>query len=654
MRFPRNNRRLATLPYELGDMRSGNGASLRFEVEQLTNDMTLALTAKVQATFAYQEAVRVAHSPRVALYFERALRDTLRPVVQALCVTRWHSIHGNIQDTNRTVCWDHHRGLGPLLQNLWVDDSVGLRLGPAEGLLFQVSSALTRARSWARRGVRRFRWLMGELDRARQFSKSPVPEASGGARIAVHYTEGVNPARRTAIFWLRDSQLDPTRVIHYLDPRQGSHPRRVPFSISSETLGELDEVGTSWLWVEEPNVAGRDIRVWQPSAPGPLAQRYRVATHTRTHRGQLDRWVLSIGTTMLREVDYWNAFYLAHNVQIHFDQDEGAPLSFPTFAQSIAMDLIGGVHLGNQRSEMKGLTEQRVWGHPDHVFFTWGTYAQSALVSSRNRNECLVVTGFSQDVVFTGAPQESMAVRDSLQEHGSRFVVAAFDDSFNPDIHFSKGMMQAFYSSLLRWALEDPEIGLVFKPKKTESISWLPEVQELLSRAVASGRCVVLDNATGRLPADAAHAADFTIGIGISTAALESAIIGKRAVHCDLPHNRAHPFYSWGYEKVIFDDLDRMMAALRRYKADPASEPQLGDHTPCLDELDPFRDGRAGRRVGSYIRWLLEAFDEGCDRSEAIQRANGRYVQQWGADKVVGLTPDAEDALGSPPKLELA
>jgi hypothetical protein len=177
-------------------------------------------------------------------------------------------------------------------------------------------------------------------------------------------------------------------------------------------------------------------------------------------------------------------------------------------------------------------------------------------------------------------------------------------------------------------------------------------VQDLLTRAVARGRCVVLDNATGRLPTDAARAADFAVGIGISTAAMESAIVGKRALHCDLSNQRAHPFYSWGYEKVIFDDLDAMMAALRRYKADPASEPDLGDHTPCLDQLDPFRDGRAGERVGSYIRWLLEAFDEGCDRTEAIRRANDQYGQQWGADKIVRLTADAEETLGSPPKVE--
>ena len=56
-----------------------------------------------------------------------------------------------------------------------------------------------------------------------------------------------------------------------------------------------------------------------------------------------------------------------------------------------------------------------------------------------------------------------------------------------------------------------------------------------------------------------------------------------------------------------------------------------------LEEIDPFRDGRAGERVGTYIRWLVEAFDEGLDRDTVIQKANEKYAAIWGDDKVIPL-----------------
>jgi hypothetical protein len=93
--------------------------------------------------------------------------------------------------------------------------------------------------------------------------------------------------------------------------------------------------------------------------------------------------------------------------------------------------------------------------------------------------------------------------------------------------------------------------------------------------------------------------------------------------------------YEWGYEKVIFDDIGRMVSACKRYKEDPALEPSLGDFSEHVSELDPFRDGRASERAGNYIRWLLESFDNGTDGQSSVKYANQVYIEEWGVDKVV-------------------
>ena len=153
-----------------------------------------------------------------------------------------------------------------------------------------------------------------------------------------------------------------------------------------------------------------------------------------------------------------------------------------------------------------------------------------------------------------------------------------------------------------------------------------------------TGRCLVLAESLGRLASDAAHPADIAVGIGISSAVIEAVIAGCKGIHYDVSGLQSHTFYKWGYKKVIFDDIDKMMVSLKRYKENPNNEPELGDWSLHLDELDPFRDGRGGERIGTYIHWLLEVFNKGGSRDEAIQYANKLYSEQWGGDKIISMT----------------
>jgi ribosomal protein L31 len=177
-------------------------------------------------------------------------------------------------------------------------------------------------------------------------------------------------------------------------------------------------------------------------------------------------------------------------------------------------------------------------------------------------------------------------------------------------------------------------VGVITKSKKPSILQELPEIGGLMARAEATGRWVNLGNVFGRLPSDASRAADISVGIGISTAANEAVAAEGKAVHCDLTAMHSHPFYEWGYEKVVFDDLGRMMEAFKRRLADPSAEPGLGDFSPHIDQVDPFMDGRAGERIGSYIGTLIKGFEAGLTRRHAIAQANQRYAQTWGGEHV--------------------
>ena len=92
--------------------------------------------------------------------------------------------------------------------------------------------------------------------------------------------------------------------------------------------------------------------------------------------------------------------------------------------------------------------------------------------------------------------------------------------------------------------------------------------------------------------------------------------------------------YAWGDKKVIFSNLDEMIDTLKSFKQNPDIYPDLGDWSAHLDELDPFRDMRGAERIGTYVRWLKEAFDKGLERQDAIECANVFYADEWGEDKI--------------------
>ena len=154
-----------------------------------------------------------------------------------------------------------------------------------------------------------------------------------------------------------------------------------------------------------------------------------------------------------------------------------------------------------------------------------------------------------------------LKTRESLLANGVKLVVAIFDNSFWWGGIFSRDMMLKFYNAFLVWVLEDPDIAIITKSKKPTILYDLPELASLMEQAISKGRWVNIPDVVGRVPSDASCSADISVGIGISSAVTEAVAAGCRGVHCDLKGIYDHPFYEWGYEKVIFDDLDKMLGS---------------------------------------------------------------------------------------------
>lgn len=278
------------------------------------------------------------------------------------------------------------------------------------------------------------------------------------------------------------------------------------------------------------------------------------------------------------------------------------------------------------------------------VFFVYSLAMAELERQSGSRVSYVVTTGYLGDCRFRLLREPARRIREVLQQRGARRILAFTDENSLDDERWHTGhsFEREQYAFLLERVLAEPWLGLVCKPKAPASLRRrLGPVAALLDRAVETGRCVVFEQGTARgqgsyPPASAALAADLMIHghLNAGTAGLESALAGVPTLLLDRLGWPVSPLYRLGVGRVVFSDWATLWNACLEHWRRPGGIPGFGDWSPMLDEFDPFRDGRAAERMGTYLQWLLEGFRAGLDREIVMADAAQRYSARWGKDKI--------------------
>lgn len=610
----------AKIKYSMGDMRSPFGEALYYDCYRIASETSISAVKELSALPVYRLLSSMFPEDKVSLYFEKMVHGNIFPLIRMFCIARWHITNENIGHSKHYIVWPSN-GFFEELQHNWPGEEVSLEGHGSLSVFAGIRSFMKAA------------YNFGHDIFAAVRPNGLRPGSSQKPCIAVHYAEGIDLKCRSDLFWQPDSNIAPERILIYFD-RSYNH------AITKEHIKQIESAGMRWLnlcW--RMDVPFSIKNVWRaPLRKGHLPCAFKSSAGRIKVISRTDRWLLKAGIALCKDVEYWRSFYRAFNIKIHIDAVEGG---LQNIAQNIALDLAGGIRIGKQRSEWPCLVSDLSGCYPDHVFFSWNSQAPMFLEKNRNSNDYCVVSGFPYDYTFSEHMEKSRHIQKSLHDKGVKFAIALYDNMYGNDFHFSKDMMASFYEKFLKWLIKDREIGLIIKSKKPQILHGMAEMNTLLNTAKSTGRCIVMDNVYGRLPSEAAFAADMAVGIGVSSALSEAVIAGRRGVNCDLTKVHSHPYYQWGYNKIIFDDIDKLMDVMRRFKEDPESEPGFGDFSAVIDRLDPFRDGQAGKRVGTYMRWFLEAIDAGNGRETALQLVNEKYAAEWGRDKVIEMSPSS-------------
>ena len=601
------------LKYELGEMKGSDGLSLRYEVEAKAADYARSMFESVSRSPCYEALAKKLPSPKVVSYFRKMIKDEILPVVRQGCVLRYFTDKSAACGSGGDITYAMRSPVMDLLTDVWDIDGITLKL---------VSTFSFRGISAEFTG-KNFRGFVKDMARCIRFALLESPGLGGDlpfprpAMIACHYAEGADLARRNDFNWYLDSGIPPQRVLVYFDV-QTSRP------VLKSDIDAVRSMGFECVVLDRGIAKSCGMRQWMAKkiSNSKLIDR-------RLAKNRIDGWIVSRGNDLIRQIYYWREFFDSFNIKVHYIPEEGFLWNI---AQAIAHDIgleRSGLLVGKQRSEIFHSYDIYIGHHPKHVFFIWNERTGKYLNNDDEKIDSVIISGYANKV----AGDEKHYSR-GLRDAGARFVITLFDNVFSKDIHFSRAEMVEFYKAFLELVSEEREIGLIIKPKKPKNIERLSLLEPMIGKAVATGRCVLIRDGLGMLPATASMGSDLAVGIGISSAVVESVMSGCRGVHYDIVGFRKHEFYKWGYERIIFDDLSILLARLKQYVKDPSSIPGFGDWSRYMDKLDAFKDCGGGSRMGQYMQHLLDAFDRCDSRASAIEYANDKYAELWGKDKV--------------------
>ena len=235
-------------------------------------------------------------------------------------------------------------------------------------------------------------------------------------------------------------------------------------------------------------------------------------------------------------------------------------------------------------------------------------------------------------------------IKNRLSSHGAKHIISLFDGNSTHHTKWNYGhdICRETYTSFLNAVLDNPWLGVVFKPKKPLTLfSRLgDDVVSLLNDAQKTGRIHIYmetkENQSNVPAILAALSSDLCVHghLCSGSAGIECASAGFPVLLMDMEGQPDSKLYQLEKDKVIFHNYSDMIEAIIENFQSSEGIPGFGDWSPIIDELDPFRDGKGAYRMGTYLHWLIQGFEQGLNREVVLANAAERYCKQWGYDKI--------------------
>jgi len=431
--------------------------------------------------------------------------------------------------------------------------------------------------------------------------------------------------KRSALFLFLNSNIKNQLLIYF---------ERKDVPCTNKMATRMDELGIQYIAMNKKATKSKRVPIW-------TATRLFYKILFRENKKLLICTVKSIFRFNIKELHYlpdlckFNGVY-AYHYDFYATLNIKSNVNMITFLASniprnIALKDCGGLSVCYQLSNFSKPNIN--FGCTVDVYFSFGSYYKDILLNSKSYIETLVYCGYITDYSFEAVKHKSSSLRQILINNDVKFVVAFFDEGFGDRESCIVSKKEAGYvhDFLAKLVLNNPDIGIIHKPKRTTFSS----VSTLLNEAIKTNRYLLVKEGkyeSTAYPAEVAQAADVALGVLYGgTTVLESILSGVLSFYLDLENSYSFDEYSCDQRAAyIFNSLDTLKKGIYKLKRDKNSFKYPSNFMKLLKDKDPFQDGLAVTRTGDYLNWIMETFNHGASREEALSYASKNYAEKWG------------------------
>lgn len=597
--------------WQLRDIQNENGEYLIFKIEENVIDICNQIE-KEQLNDEFILSFNVEHQDAIKLFLMKSIRNKIADKVILINILEKFKRENNIQKLIFVLSDNLY---GKFLSEYSLKKQIIIKFPPLDvskhilGLIHIVGYSI----------VFPIKELFETLLNRRHLGK-----CKNQYTIAIPYSPWditLEKDKKSALFMLLESKVDFRQILLYFD--------RKDYPCTEDMVRAMDNIGVRYIAMSRGATKSNKTFLWGVTF---IFFKLLVKSNLKI-LFKLIRELLSFRLMVLEYLPslfLFNALY-AYNYDFYKTLNVKITLNNGTFdykdvIRSIALKDCGGICVCYQLSNY--CKPHYFLSTTADVYFSFGPYYKSILQDAGSSIDYLIYSGYITDYSFKPIKERaSKLLRQNLEREGVKFVIAFFDEAFGQIIPI--GLASKIHDFFAKLVLDNPEIGIVHKPKRMNFRS----ESKILDSAVATNRYIILKEGSGlpsAYPSEASQAADLAIGLLIGgTTVLESILSGVPAFYLDMERLYMLEEYKYGKDVFVFDDLEKLQEAIFRFKSNKNSFKYPDAFIKVLYTKDPFRDGKAINRIGDFIFWVLEKFNKEETRKTALEYALRRYAQKW-------------------------
>jgi hypothetical protein len=235
-------------------------------------------------------------------------------------------------------------------------------------------------------------------------------------------------------------------------------------------------------------------------------------------------------------------------------------------------------------------------GHHFQAFNIYLIWGKAHLRGKRHFVDNVIETGCWLKHNFTEFTKNKKNICEKLGLPISGYkVIAFFDESFDPDVHFTEEVLLDFWQMMFELINENKNVIGILKPKPgNEKYSTLSNkgkeiFNNIKEKCLESGRFYFIDNPREVVLTEVIAISDINITMGMGSPSNIALLCGKIGLYYDTTGNDQHPFTQKYRGKLVFDNKRELFSAVNKI-IDGAYNPLSEIEEALLEDYDQFRD----------------------------------------------------------------